>query len=147
VKLCISAEDPISRNVAGRVWNLATATSEASELALAETPDAARKDDLALIVLTTAGRDVRSTSHNVVMDEDAATLPARIRTAYESARAAADDASASSTGDEGAVATAIRPTVRIELPAGATYDGTFTARDAQTIATSLLDAICTAFAR
>ena len=145
--LSISAEDPISRNVAGRVWNLATATSEASELALAETPDAARKDDLALLVLTTAGRDVRSTSHNVVMDEDAATLPARIRTAYESARAAADDASASSTGDEGAVATAIRPTVRIELPAGATYDGTFTARDAQTIATSLLDAICTAFAR
>ena len=37
------------------------------------------------------------------------------------------------------------PVVRIELPVGAGFDGTFTTGDAQTYAVLLLDAVCTAF--
>jgi hypothetical protein len=128
--LSITAEDPISRNVAGRIWNLAAATSEASELALAETPDDVRDEDIAMLLLSTSGVGMRSTSHNVVMDDDRMKLPQRIRTAYESA-----------LNRRGART----PLVRIELPGDVNYDGTFTTREAQTIATALLDAICQAF--
>jgi hypothetical protein len=37
------------------------------------------------------------------------------------------------------------PVVRLQLPFGLGYDGTFTTGDAQTIAVVLLDAICSAF--
>ena len=58
--------------------------------------------------------------------DDLDTLPLRLRSAYESAR-----------GHE--------PVVRIELPVGAGFDGTFTTGDAQTYAVLLLDAVCAAF--
>ena len=64
---------------------------------------------------------------NIVMD-DIKTLPQRLRTACESFRKST-------------------PIVRIELPLGLNYDGTFTTGDAQTFAVTVLDAICTAFDR
>jgi hypothetical protein len=58
--------------------------------------------------------------------DDIDTLPRRIRIACESSRQTP-------------------PVVRLELPIGLSYDGTFTMGDAQTFAVMLLDAICTAF--
>ena len=42
VSISITAEDPISRNVAGRIWNLASATNEKSGLDIVESPDRKR---------------------------------------------------------------------------------------------------------
>ncbi len=53
VQLSMTAEDPISRNVAGRIWNLASATSDHSGLDLIESPEHPREGDAAVIVLST----------------------------------------------------------------------------------------------
>ena len=123
--ISITAQDPISRNVAGRVWNLAFATSDVSKLALVESTSDARENDRCLFVLSSGTGDTRSRTPKVVL-EDLETLPQRIRTAYESSREKI-------------------PTVRIELPSNIDYDGTFTTRDAQALAVMLLDGICAAF--
>lgn len=126
VHISIAAEDPISRNVAGRIWNLASATNERSGLDIVESPDRKRPGDRALLVLGTSPQPDDSSMPNVVVD-DASTLAMRIRTAVMSSRDAV-------------------PTVRIELSLGGpNYDGTFTVSDAQTYAVMLLDALCAAF--
>ena len=126
VQLSLAAEDPISRNVAGRIWNLASATTDKSGLDLIEDARHARKNDQAVFVLTTAPLPARSASVPNVVIEDFDTLSLRLRTAVESAL--------------GKVAV-----VRLELPFGMDYDGSFTTGDAQTFAVLLLDAICAAF--
>lgn len=125
-QISITAEDPISRNVAARIWNLASATSDGSRLGLAESARDKRDDDCAMIVISTSDREIRSRMHNVVLDGNADTFPQRIRTALRSSRAKV-------------------PTVRIEIPGQADHGGTFTTRDAQQLAVQLLDAICAAF--
>ena len=126
VSISITAEDPISRNVAGRVWNLASATNEKSGLDIVESPENKRPGDKALIVLATTPLPEGSSVPNVVMDEPGL-LARRIRTACESSK---EDV----------------PVVRIELSLGGpNYNGTFTISDAQTYAVMLLDAICSAF--
>lgn len=127
-QISITAEDPISRNVAGRIWNLASATTERSGLDLVENVRSHRPDDDVVIVLGANDLPEGSKMANLSTgDED--TLAQRLRTAVESARAGG-----SST-----------PVIRLELPGGLTYDGTFTMSDAQTFAITLLDAICAAF--
>lgn len=126
VQLSITAEDPISRNIAGRIWNLASATTDKSGLELIEDTRHMRSDDQALFVLSTTPLPGRSTSVANVVIEDFATLPMRLRAAVESA--------------QGTV-----PVVRFELPFGLDYDGSFTTGDAQTLAVIVLDAICTAY--
>lgn len=126
VQISITAEDPISRNVAGRIWNLASATTDQSGLDLVENADRARENDQALLVITTTPLPARSSNIPNVVVEDFDTLPLRIRAAVQSARAAL-------------------PVVRLEMPFGVEYDGTFTTGDAQTFAVLLLDAICAAF--
>ncbi|MDO4537530.1 MAG: peptidoglycan-binding protein [Coriobacteriales bacterium] len=126
VSISITAEDPISRNVAGRVWNLASATNDKSGLDIVESPDTKRPGDRALLVLATTPLPDGSSMPNVVVDDPNA-LPMRIRTACESSKDPV-------------------PVVRVELPlSGANYNGTFTIRDAQAYAVLLLDAICAAF--
>ena len=126
VSISITAEDPISRNIAGRVWNLASATNEKSGLDIVASINSRRPGDRALLVLGTSPLPEGSGIPNVVVD-DTDTLAMRIRTACESSQ------------DES-------PVVRIELPLGGSdYDGTFTVSDAQTYAVLLLDAICAAF--
>ena len=126
VKLCITGEDPVSRNVAGRVWNLASATTNASGLELVNSASSdACKGAQAVLVLSAAPLPDGATTSNVAMD-DVDTLPLRLRTAIESSREPA-------------------PVVRIELPVGPNIEGTFTVSDAQTYAVLLLDAICAAF--
>lgn len=124
-QLSITAEDPISRNVAGRIWNLASATSEKSGLDLIESPLAAREGDRAVLVLASTPLPEGSKMANLSTD-DVDSLPQRLRTTCESSREEV-------------------PVVRLELPLGLDYDGTFTTGDAQTFAVMLLDAICAAF--
>ena len=124
-QLSLTAEDPISRNVAGRIWNLASATSERSGLDLIEAPEVSREGDAAVIVLATTPLPEGSKMATLSTD-DVETLPQRLRTTVESSR---EDV----------------PVVRLELPLGLDYDGTFTTGDAQTFAVMLLDAICAAF--
>ncbi len=126
VQISLTAEDPISRNVAGRIWNLASATSDKSGLDLIETPDHPREGDTAVIVLSTQELPDGSKVANLTTD-DIETLPQRMRTTCESA-----------AGNK-------TPVIRHELPHGLGYDGTFTVGDAQTFAVMLLDAICSAF--
>lgn len=126
VQLSITAEDPISRNIAGRIWNLASATTDKSGLELIEDTRHMRKEDQALFVLATTPLPRRSMNVANVVIEDFGTLPMRLRAAVESA-------------------TGRVPVVRLELPFGLDYDGSFTTGDAQTFAVMLLDAICTAY--
>lgn len=123
--ISLSAEDPISRNVVGRIWNLASATNEHSGIKIVDAPNQASEDDDALLVLSTLPLAADTKVANVVVNETE-TLPQRIRTARE--------------------ASDLRPPyVRLELPCDTNYDGSFTVSDAQTLAVLLLDAICNAF--
>lgn len=115
-------EDPIARNVASRMWNIASATTESSGFTLCD--DVAPEDvDLVLEIASTElpeGAQPRATI-------DLATcmnLSQRLRTAF----AAADRTPAR---------------IRIELT-GMTRIGTFTTSDAQSLAIQLLDGVCDA---
>ena len=124
--IAITADDPISRNVAGRIWNLAHATVDGCSLELVDGPASVSDETRVLIVLSTEPLpdNVASGMGNLVLD-DFDTLARRLRTAIQSSEA--------------------RPrAVRIELPVGT---GAFTISDAQTFAVLLLDAICAAFDR
>ena len=125
MQISMTAEDPISRNVAGRIWNLASATTDKNGLDLVSTPEQSRSGDQLVLVLATTQLVGGSKTPNLTTD-DIDTLPQRIRTACESSRRKP-------------------PLVRLELPFGLDYDGTFTTGDAQTFAVMLLDAICAAF--
>ena len=122
--IAITADDPISRNVAGRIWNLAHATVENCALEVVDAPTDAGAETRALIVVST-----KELPENVVPDmgnlllDDIDTLPLRMRTALQSSPT--------------------RPrAIRVELPVGTSA---FTMSDAQTFAVLLLDAICAAF--
>lgn len=130
IKLAITGEDPIARNVAGRVVNLATATSEASGIELVDSIKTPTHAD-AILVITSQPAPVKPARGKVVigsvsMDENE-TLPIRLRTAFQSA--------------EGSPRI-----VRVSLPEKASANGSFTLADAQTFAVLVLDAICGAFA-
>lgn len=124
--IAITAEDPISRNVAGRIWNLAHATVEDCALNLVGSPETADEGTRVLIILSTEPlpENVATGVGNIMLD-DIETLPRRMRSAIQS----------SDTTPRA---------VRIELPVGA---AAFTVSDAQTFAVLLLDAICSAFDR
>ena len=68
-QLSLTAEDPISRNVAGRIWNLASATSERSGLDLIESPLAAREGDRAVLVLASPPLPEGSKMANLSTDD------------------------------------------------------------------------------
>lgn len=122
--VAITADDPISRNVAGRIWNLAHATIDDCALELVDSPNAVSPETRALIVISTIPQPEFShaTMGNITLD-DFETLALRLRTALQSSHATPRAA-------------------RIELPVG---EGAFTISDAQTFAVLLLDAICAAF--
>lgn len=125
--IAITGNDPISRNVAGRIFNLAVATSEHNSLDLVDHPGCVPKGAKALVVLSSTPLPKGNTEASIDMD-DIETLPLRLRSAIEASR---EDL----------------PQVRIELPTGAGTDVRFTVGDAQTYAVMLLDAICAAFDR
>lgn len=124
-RLQITGDDPIARNVAGRIWNLASATTDASGLDLIGSLDDVTPGVTAVFQLASTPLPDDSTQQNLMMD-DVETLPMRIRAALGLAKGKP-------------------PVLRIELPYGLGYDGTFTTGDAQTFAVMLLDSICAAF--
>ena len=124
-KLAICGEDPIARNVAARVWNLAGATTEHSGLDLVRSADVVASDCRCVLVISSARPKRRRGITVSASDPD--TLPLRLRAAIHSARRKV-------------------PVVRIELPVEVDSDGTFTVGDSQSYAVMLLDAICSAFA-
>ena len=126
MQISLAAEDPISRNVAGRIWNLASATTDKSGLDLVMDVKHSRQGDQLVLVLATNPLAGNIKMPNLTTD-DIDTLPQRIRTAFESSRRTP-------------------PLIRLEMPFGSSYDGSFTTGDAQTFAVILLDAICAAFA-
>jgi hypothetical protein len=134
--IMIGATDPIARNVASRVWNVAYATTDDAHLLLCDLPskEAAVRGgvDLLLIVATaplTADQELPGGTVNIVA-QDGPTLTGQL------ARALADHAS--EDGDAPCC-------VRVELAHLNRYDGSVTNRVVQTTAIALLDALCTAF--
>lgn len=120
----LAACDPISRNIAGRIWNLAQATSEKNGIELVEDKASAASKGKLVITLTCAHEESPKTP--TLSCENIDTLPKRLKAAC---------AHAHTEGHE----------VVLELPQGLGYDGTFTTEDAQTFAVVLLDALCSAF--
>ena len=82
VKLSLTAEDPISRNIAGRIWNLASATNDKSGLDIVESTADKKPGTRALLVLASDLREGDTSVASISMD-DVDTLPMRIRTACE----------------------------------------------------------------
>lgn len=124
IRVAITAEDPISRNVAGRIWNIANATSENTGIHLVDSADAATKNDRAVLVLAITPRGVTSNVANVAMGEGD-DFALRLRAAFEGSKRKP-------------------PVVRIELPDNPDYSGSFTTNDAQMLAVAIIDAICAA---
>ena len=121
-RISITADDPISRNIAGRIWNLAHATVDDCGLELVDSREDATTGTLVELSTQPLPDNVASGLGNVMLD-DFETLPMRLRTAIQSSSATPRAA-------------------RIEVPVGT---GAFTMGDAQTYAVLLLDAICAAF--
>lgn len=125
IRLGFAADDPISRNVAGRIWNLAYATTERASVTLIDRLEEANTEDRIVFLISPGERPSDCKLANVEID-DPDTLPRRIHTACEASIPK-------------------HAPVRLELPVAHSYDGTFSANDAQTLAVILLDAICGAF--
>lgn len=120
--IAIGGEDAIARNVASRVWNIATATTDGSGIVLYD--DVAPEDvDLTVEIASDALPDDAEPRATITLAE-CNNLSLRIKTAVAAA--------------------ATRPIkLRIELT-GITSYGTFTSSDAQTLAVRLLDGLCDA---
>ena len=121
-RVAVGGEDPIARNVASRLWNIASATTENSGVALYEggVPDGVD------LVLELASEDLPEDAapRATIALAECHNLAQRIRTAIAAAKA--------------------KPVlVRIEFT-GMTAYGAFTSSDAQTLAVRLLDGLCDA---
>ncbi len=125
--LALFADGPIARTVAGRIWNLASATSEDSGLALYNGLDEVPEGMTAILELVCDDPEAEPGVTSVHMDRCGDDLPRRLRTSLAASRHRP-------------------PYVRIQLPADANeYDGSFTSNRAQMIASEILDAVCAAF--
>ena len=121
-RIAVVGDDPIARNVASRMWNIASATTDRSGLVLC---DAEPPLDVNLILEIASNElpDDQPPRPTIVL-ATCNNLSQRIGTAY--AAAASQPAR-----------------IRIELT-GMTHYGTFTASDAQALAVQLLDGVCDA---
>lgn len=130
ISICFLGTDPIARNVAGRAWNLAAATSENSRFELRSSLNEKDKSRFDVIVeLSSLAAEQQSQLMATVVLHDAHSLPSRIQTACKASM---------NKGD-------CPPEIRIEFEQQDYYDGSFTSRKAQFLAIELLDALCRAF--
>lgn len=120
--IAIGGEDAIARNVASRMWNIATATTENSGMELYNGEPPEGMDFIFELALNTLPEDAEPRA-TIVLAE-CVNLPMRIQTAL-------------------AAATGKPALVRFELT-GLTDYGRLTASDAQMLAVRLLDGICDA---
>lgn len=129
IPLGLLAEDAISRNVAARIWNLASATNQNSKLILMDEDEGETAEEVkALLDLTVQAPTKTIGMSFIAMDEVDADLAKRLYTAAMSSRE--------------------KPvTIVLQLPSEkANLEGSFTDADAQMLAGLILDAICSAFA-
>ena len=122
--IAIGGEDAIARNVASRMWNIATATTDSSGIVLYESSSQVPLGmDLVLEIASTDLPEDAEPRATIVLSE-CHDLALRIKTAV-------------------AAATTRPVLIRIELT-GMTNYGMFTSSDAQTLAVRLLDGVCDA---
>ena len=120
----VGGEDALTRNIASRIWNIATATTENSGVMLyeGEIPE----DTDVVLMLSTCELPEDAEPQATIALAECHNLAQRLRTAI--------------------MASKQRPAlIRLEL-SDLTSCGTFTSSDAQTLAIRLLDGVCDAFA-
>lgn len=122
VNVAVGGEDAIARNIASRIWNIASATTENSGVVLYDSEEPQDMD----VIFVVASEPLPESAAPVatITLAECTNLSQRIRTAI--------------------AASTQKPTrVRFELT-GLTRYGTFTSSDAQTLAIRLLDGVCDA---
>lgn len=120
--IAIGGEDAIARNIASRIWNIASATTDGSGIVLYE-EDSPQDVDL-VVEISSSELPEHATPRATIVLSECQNLSLRIKTAV-------------------AAASSKPVLLRIELT-GITNYGTFTASDAQTLAVRLLDGLCDA---
>ncbi len=122
VNVAVGGEDAIARNIASRIWNIASATTENSGVVLYDSEEPQDMD--VIFVLASEPLPESAAPVATITLAECTNLSQRIRTAI--------------------AASTQKPTrVRFELT-GLTRYGTFTSSDAQTLAIRLLDGVCDA---
>lgn len=122
VNVAVDGEDAIARNIASRIWNIASATTENSGVVLYDSEEPQDMD----VIFVVASEPLPESAAPVatITLAECTNLSQRIRTAI-------------------AASTQKPARVRFELT-GLTRYGTFTSSDAQTLAIRLLDGVCDA---
>lgn len=122
VNVAVGGEDAIARNIASRIWNIASATTENSGVVLYDSEEPQDMD--VIFVLASEPLPESAAPVTTITLAECTNLSQRIRTAI-------------------AASTQKPARVRFELT-GLTRYGTFTSSDAQTLAIRLLDGVCDA---
>lgn len=122
VNVAVGGEDAIARNIASRIWNIASATTENSGVVLYDSEEPQDMD--VIFVLASEPLPESAAPVATITLAECTNLSQRIRTAI-------------------AASTQKPARVRFELT-GLTRYGTFTSSDAQTLAIRLLDGVCNA---
>ena len=122
-KIGVIGEDPIARNVASRMWNIASATPADSGMVLCD-DDIPADCQLVLELASDELPDDAAPRATITLAE-CNNLAQRLKTARAAARRNP-------------------PRIRIEMTGITGYNGTFTASDAQMLAIRLLDGVCDA---
>lgn len=122
VNVAVGGEDAIARNIASRIWNIASATTENSGVVLYDSEEPQDMD----VIFVVASEPLPESAAPVatITLAECTNLSQRIRTAI-------------------AASTQKPARMRFELT-GLTRYGTFTSSDAQTLAIRLLDGVCDA---
>ena len=120
--VAVGGEDAIARNIASRIWNIASATTENSGVVLYDSEEPQDMD--VIFVLASEPLPESAAPVATITLAECTNLSQRIRTAI-------------------AASTQKPARVRFELT-GLTRYGTFTSSDAQTLAIRLLDGVCDA---
>lgn len=123
-RVAVYGQDAVARNVASRMWNIASATTENSGMVLCES-QAPEGMDLVLEIASDPLSEDAAPVPTIALAE-CNNLTQRIATSFAAQRKPAH--------------------IRIELTGITRYNGTFTSSDAQTLAIRLLDGVCTALA-
>lgn len=122
VNVAVGGEDAIARNIASRIWNIASATTENSGVVLYDSEEPQDMD--VIFVLASEPLPESAAPVATITLAECTNLSQRIRSAI-------------------AASTQKPARVRFELT-GLTRYGTFTSSDAQTLAIRLLDGVCDA---
>lgn len=134
-RVVIGATDPIARNVASRLWNLAYATTADAQIVLVDAVERMDRSEL-------ESADVVAVVATAPHDRSAGPLPKGcVGIVAHDQRDLTQHVTAALVGSMGGTCC-----MRIELPDLNAYDGSVTARRVQNAAVMLLDALCAALA-